>query len=1771
MGYFSYNNSNNNSSSNIALVALSTIMGNASFSQQPLQDPRSYIQNDLPKFIVQSRLGNGKFMKTYNATIDGSSVVIKVYIKPNDEDLTPVIKRLSHLLRTFSPMIHPNILPYQMWVKSSIRLPKTNATPVYLIRQYLHMNLHDRLSTRPFLNETEKIWIIFQLFKILDVCHSCGIMHGDLKPENIMCTSWNFAILTDFASSFKPINIPDDNPTDFQYYYDVMNRQSCYIAPERFQRKNDDSNGLSEFSDMQSWTQAMDVFSLGCTIAEIWLNGEPLLDLPGMLRFVSQSVDGLDHEDSPAKSTLNKVNNRLIREVIADMTQRDPEKRLSIKQYFDILEGKSKLRNSTNDKPIFAPYFSQSICPLFTRLHFEGLTPDDRIGIICEAYSDMIKSITGITNDKQNSYFSYAMKNILNSDSKDFVSISSIETEKFISGDVEVARKVAKSLTAESVFAARKRDLVDGEVSTSSLQSKKIFFETTDHATIKNDTSKSYVKDDYSNLSMDELIKSCRELIDSSKDVKKKESFKLSSVKEQFGKMFKKDTKSNALSSSLNMMEAAMNLGYEADVAIGNNPTSRSFLDFCPDLQSTKNDAGEYVRTVFQDLSLILQLICSNFRHLKYPHSKIISLMLLVRIGQSCPDDVILERIIPTLIIAVDDPNSVVRATAIRAIRSLIVIVQSFSAFESNIFPQYIFPALNRVAKDPDVIVRSAFAEAIGTLAETSKRFLDKAHLVVLSKSITKTSPTSQLADQDTNVINFAYDAKLKVLHDQISRWIRDLVMDTGLVDIRQGSGLSSHGSIVKRVLLVDIMRLCIFFGQESTMDLLLTQLLTFLNDQDWELRYAFCAKIASVCAFLGPTVSSDCILPCIENALVDVEEKVVLRAVQCLTNLVELSLLSSLLIVDTVKNVTPLLLHPSKSVQNASIQLVTAAAKLVGIVDSSVILLPIIKSTLKFDLTGIEIDAKILSLALLPPLSRRSYRKAILSRQMNNSNRGNEVPLNVTAEVVEPHTALEASFSGVVKVNQEPSGGYSLALEDSDEALKLNVMRSYLDSAAREMNTKTIQWKNGITSGTTVGFTASLRRLQSLRESSSLGNIDTLIDPSASIMPEYSVQSLYIPHQKTGQQFFPVKIDDLWNTSIAVGSHHSKLKIRSLYGISANLNEANRLLKIEQIELLEAQNGDKLKNGDAVRRVSIESGIRRRSLQQGSSAVLDTMLPSPSVTSPSMPPLPPETDVQNKIRIYNSYKESQSLMKKIKALDIPPLPPDVGACVYTHRDDRLNRDVLDSPSVTDMVAPSSSPILANQSRASWKPKENVQVASLSEHTRAVNRLAVAPDQSFFASASSDHTVKIWQVNGLDRAAFPRSAFTYTQHKGSVFDVAVIENSHSMASCSDDGTIHVWRVDVAGGNGNNGGDAENSNQNLDSGVLAIRSAGLSVTGLSIIKTIDPKEGPVLCIQHFNNDIASIIIYATLRGIIHGWDLRSSRETFNYSMNPELGYPTCMTIAPDRNWLCVGTSKGYICIWDLRYNILCKIWRHSSNGPIYKIACCKTSLKGGSNLLGLNANNSSGEGVFLSVAAGQNEAAIWSIPDGGECLKCFRSIPLTSSRIPLLQLPRLNDISISNILKGRNENLQTSTSEIFTKKSKEFTESAVRALMGRISSNSNSYLITAGSDRQIRYWDFSAPVKCFTISGLESAQPKPTYESPILDNSTGKLFVCYDSHIPSQDTILQAHVPLCENRGPLGVLNNYKDAILDLKSIDIGSLAQRMMISCGRDGEIKLWR
>jgi phosphoinositide-3-kinase regulatory subunit 4 len=212
--------------------------------------------------------------------------------------------------------------------------------------------------------------------------------------------------------------------------------------------------------------------------------------------------------------------------------------------------------------------------------------------------------------------------------------------------------------------------------------------------------------------------------------------------------------------------------------------------------------------------------------------------MLLGRLGIKCSDEIILQRITPLLIHALDDSASFVRITALRSLRTVLTAVKTFSSFESNIFPQFIFPAISRLAKDPEITVKITFVESIVRFAETAKRFLERAHLMAQNKVVasdpSSNEATTTTADDVNGIVfvDFSYDKKLKALHEQVSRWIRELVVDVGVLDPRRGSGLASNGSIIKRTLLVDLMRLCVFFGQESTMEMLLPQLLTFLNDQ---------------------------------------------------------------------------------------------------------------------------------------------------------------------------------------------------------------------------------------------------------------------------------------------------------------------------------------------------------------------------------------------------------------------------------------------------------------------------------------------------------------------------------------------------------------------------------------------------------------------------------------------------------------------------------------------------------------------------------------------------------------------------------------------------------------------------------------------------------------------------------------------------------------------------------------------------------------------------
>jgi phosphoinositide-3-kinase regulatory subunit 4 len=349
--------------------------------------------------------------------------------------------------------------------------------------------------------------------------------------------------------------------------------------------------------------------------------------------------------------------------------------------------------------------------------------------------------------------------------------------------------------------------------------------------------------------------------------------------------------------------------------------------------------------------------------------------------------------------------------------------------------------------------------------------------------------------------------------------------------------------------------------------------------------------------------------------------------------------------------------------------------------------------------------------------------------------------------------------------------------------------------------------------------------------------------------------------------------------------------------------------------------------------------------------------------------------------------------------------------------------------------------------------------------------------------------------------AFPRSVATYNKHRGGVFDMCSIENSHSLASASGDGSIHVWRVEMASsspyngigsaGSSGSGGGLGGGLQGADANDYGF-SRNSSVSGTSLVKMVNPDEGAVVSVQHYNGDVCSVLAYATQHGGIHGWDLRASQEAFNLNLRPELGYPTSMCLSPDRHWICAGTSRGMICLWDVRFNTLCNVWQHSSRSAIHRLACCRGLPKS-------NPHIAATEGAYLFVAAGQNEAAVWGLPEAGECLKCFRSVSLESSRDRIAPLPVLRELPVPRHMHApihgafdRNSRLRAGSSESGGGLD---SHHSVRAILGRVSNSLSSYVITAGTDRCIRYWDFASPSSCCTITGSEITQPRAIYDAP----------------------------------------------------------------------------
>eukprot|EP01039_Chlorochromonas_danica_P000671 gene672-726_t len=1850
-------------------------MGNASYRQTTLGNNQTnqqdnvinFMQLDLPKFVKQAMIGNGKFMKSYLMSVDSTQVTVKVYMKLPDEDLQGAISQLISLWKAIPPSKYPNLMPYQMWIKSSSRI-KTPASPVYLLRQYFHSNLYDRLSTRPFLDEIEKYWILFQLFKALEICHELNIVHGDLKPENIMCTTSNWIVLSDFGP-YKPVTLPDDDPTDFHYYFDSMSRHRCYLAPERFIRNRmiagnggsgqDDSSPNSSSSNTPDVsvgnssanrsstplmarfrthrntqngttlasgqaaaaasrvaTPAMDVFALGCVMAEVLLDGTILLDLPSMLQYLSSSAESLGtvhpSEDLSARTYLSRISNPHVRQVIIDMTQKDPEKRLSVSQYLALLQGRPGTGISSEEGSskgsidgegksalcVFPPFFDTCLYPLYLKLHWQGVTPDDRVHLLCEAFDDIMQNICGSADSLGSSFFNLHLRSASRL-------LSTAQTVEAVRSGVLLLPALPSVIQGDIPSVPTlplREDLLKSARATGLKGAAKDPFDEKRRKQPEplQETVQGSVQDLISRAR--EQIEAVRQIIAStntttpanvtpSQESSVKVDHPMESVLKDYGDIFTMHSENLGLFSS-------------------------THLESSDDLTKEQQHAG---------LVIIVDLLCANYRHLKFLPSRCVALLLLLRMGKRCRSTIILQRILPIVVAALDDSAATVRILALRVITHLLCTVRKSlqnalnkslvgdqnkngnkndwfvqeEGMLTSFFPSYLLPSLGKVVKDPEVSVRACTAQCLGDLVLAARDFLMAAHranIVRNANSDAANPPSSGLNSGFVNGSSFNFEHKYNVLKELMGRCLRDLILDStssvvgaasgylgsssspslagsGGMNSSLGNGLSSRtravtcaDSAVKKALLTSLPALCIFFGQEGCMDKILTQVLTFLSDPDWELRALFCLHIPSVAAFMGSTVMSQYILPCMEQLLLDMEERVC-RAYLVATNaLIEQELVARPLIVELIERVCPLVVHPSHSIRSIVRRLIGSAAKSMGIVDTAVYLLPHIQKVVSLkDLFPKQIETLYQrEKCWKRPLSHPVYVRALLKEFIS---------LHTSEGVLIRQDLLVSSGGSFIQENNLAQ----MSKEEEEE--KLLMLRQYLVKTSKEVRTKGGLW-NYLLVGSASGHPTGIQLLGPLSKlnytrhpllqiigKATLNNNEEVYDSVVEVMNVSSgagmVQSLYVPLTRG----CPYISDDM--------------RKRDLYLTTSEIR--NRTL-IQALYLgSTAQNYDLFRGNTA----SLVHSSGTDNLEDLSSAPISSTnsAPTPAVVlplSPAMTCVPPSTftsastvagegaagrvaswaNTLTRSRPIYSWTNMESivLLRRLRALRVPPLPVDLGTLGIAGEENGAldgSNGLTSSSAVNDGRVIQSNTINSAAGtigavgatgaggvggNTSWRPCSGGLIMTLREHIAAVNRISVAADHSYFVSASTDSTVRIWASKNLDRVAFPRSAGVYRGHSVPVIDAVCVEHTRSVASGDKDGNVHVWRVELQG------------NASTPSTVRVLQSP---------VSSYSVSEGPVLALQHYNTDNASLVVAATPQGV-RGWDLRCAEPVFSFPLRPELGPVTAMTVSGDRQWVALGTSRGYLALWDVRYGAMTSLWAHSSGSAIHRLACCK-SFKSPSESAGLGST----EGGYIFVAAGTNEAAVWGLPEGGDCYKCFRSVLLNDCKSGVAQapLPVLKPLPLpSHPFKP----LPIGLVQPFYG-GKDSASPSVRAMLGRISINSPSYLITAGSDRHIRYWDFRAPEQCYTVAGLEATQSKSLFATPKIGNndaSPGRLFVCYVSSLPSAQTLMQTHQPVRELRGLVAPSVNCRDGVTDLKDLEV---PMRMLISASRDGEIKLWR
>ncbi|MBN2304118.1 MAG: protein kinase [Anaerolineae bacterium] len=205
----------------------------------------------LKGYEIGERIGAGNFGAVYWAcqTSVDREVAIKV-ILPNYANDPDFIRRFEAEAQLVARLEHPHIVPlFDYW-----REPDC----AYLVMRLLPNNLRAVLESRGSLPLHDTVQLVDQITSALALSHRQGVVHRDIKPDNILLDSNGNAYLTDFGLAKVIAGSRQDDE-------DSVTGSPAYMSPEQLT-----SEPLTPQSDM---------YALGVVIYEMLTGIHPFDDL----------------------------------------------------------------------------------------------------------------------------------------------------------------------------------------------------------------------------------------------------------------------------------------------------------------------------------------------------------------------------------------------------------------------------------------------------------------------------------------------------------------------------------------------------------------------------------------------------------------------------------------------------------------------------------------------------------------------------------------------------------------------------------------------------------------------------------------------------------------------------------------------------------------------------------------------------------------------------------------------------------------------------------------------------------------------------------------------------------------------------------------------------------------------------------------------------------------------------------------------------------------------------------------------------------------------------------------------------------------------------------------------------------------------------------------------------------------------------------------------------------------------------------------------------